>query len=220
MSEKPILGYWDARGLAQSIRLLLTYAGVDFIDKRYNVGPPPNYDRSEWLNDKFNLGLDFPNCPYYIDGNVKLSQSIAILRYIARKHKLIGQNDREEIRVSLAEQQIIDMNMAIGRIAYNPNCEKLKPEFLKTLPEQVELLSKFLGDQPFIAGSNISYADFLLYEYLTKLKVLVPDVFGRFENLKKFHERIEALPRVSDYIKKQQPKSFHGPTSLWNGTYA
>ena len=66
MSEKPILGYWDARGLAQSIRLLLTYAGVDFIDKRYNVGPPPDYDRSEWLNDKFNLGLDFPNVSFFI----------------------------------------------------------------------------------------------------------------------------------------------------------
>ena len=62
MSEtKPILGYWDARGLGQAIRLLLTYAGVDFIDKRYTVGPPPNYDRSQWLNDKYNLGLDFPN---------------------------------------------------------------------------------------------------------------------------------------------------------------
>ncbi|KAH7641511.1 der f 8 allergen [Dermatophagoides farinae] len=161
MSEtKPILGYWDARGLGQAIRLLLTYAGVDFIDKRYTVGPPPNYDRSQWLNDKYNLGLDFPNCPYYIDGNVKLSQSLAIIRYIARKQKLIGQNEHEEIRASLAEQQIIDMNMAIARIAYNPNCEKLKPEFLKSLPEQVELLSKFLGDQPFIAGANISYADF------------------------------------------------------------
>ncbi|KAH7641513.1 glutathione S-transferase [Dermatophagoides farinae] len=221
MSEtKPILGYWDARGLGQAIRLLLTYAGVDFIDKRYTVGPPPNYDRSQWLNDKYNLGLDFPNCPYYIDGNVKLSQSLAIIRYIARKQKLIGQNEHEEIRASLAEQQIIDMNMAIARIAYNPNCEKLKPEFLKSLPEQVELLSKFLGDQPFIAGANISYADFLLYEYLTKLKILVPEVYDKFENLKKFHERIEALPRVSEYIKKQQPKAFHGPTSLWNGTYA
>jgi glutathione S-transferase len=45
----------------QPIRLLLAYAGVEYEDKRYNVGPAPDYDRSEWLNDKFNLGLDFPN---------------------------------------------------------------------------------------------------------------------------------------------------------------
>lgn len=45
----------------QPIRLLLAYAGVEYEDKRYNIGPAPEYDRSEWLADKFNLGLDFPN---------------------------------------------------------------------------------------------------------------------------------------------------------------
>nr|CAQ51257.1 glutathione S-transferase [Psoroptes ovis] len=220
MDTKPVLGYWDARGLGQAIRLLLTYADVDFIDKRYKVGPAPNYDRSEWLNDKYNLGLDFPNCPYYLDGNVRLTQSIAILRYIARKYNLNGNNEMEKIRISLAEQQIVDLNQALSRVAYNPNCEKLKPEYLEKLPEQLELLSKFLNNQPFISGTNISYADFLLYEYLTKIKVLMPELFVKNDNLKKFHERIEALPRINEYIKKQQPKSFHGPTALWNGQYA
>lgn len=43
----------------QPIRLLLAYTGTDYEDKRYNLGP--NFDRSEWLNEKFTLGLDFPN---------------------------------------------------------------------------------------------------------------------------------------------------------------
>ena len=29
---RPILGYWDIRGLAQAIRYQLVYLGVDFID--------------------------------------------------------------------------------------------------------------------------------------------------------------------------------------------
>jgi glutathione S-transferase len=45
----------------QPIRLLLAHAGVEYEDKRYNFGPAPDYDGTEWLNDKFNLGLDFPN---------------------------------------------------------------------------------------------------------------------------------------------------------------
>ncbi len=45
----------------QPIRLLLAHAGVEYEDKRYNIGPAPDYERDEWLNDKFNLGLDFPN---------------------------------------------------------------------------------------------------------------------------------------------------------------
>jgi hypothetical protein len=35
----------------QPIRLLLAYAGVEYEDKRYNIGPAPDYERNEWLND-------------------------------------------------------------------------------------------------------------------------------------------------------------------------
>nr|M1RIR6.1 RecName: Full=Glutathione S-transferase; AltName: Full=GST class-mu; AltName: Allergen=Tyr p 8 [Tyrophagus putrescentiae]AAX34055.1 Sui m 8 allergen [Suidasia medanensis]AGG10560.1 Tyr p 8 allergen [Tyrophagus putrescentiae] len=218
MSSKPVLGYWDIRGLAQPIRLLLAYLDVDYEDKRYQLGA--NFDRSAWLTEKFNLGLDFPNLPYYIDGNVKLSQTLAILRYIGRKYKLTGANEPEELRVSLVEQQVVDGNQSLSRVAYDPNADKLKPDFLKTLPDSVKQLSHFLGNSPFVAGTSITYVDFWLYEYLVKLSVLVPEVFGQFDNLKKFVERIESLPRVSVYIKAQQPKLFNGPMAKWNGQYA
>ena len=63
MEQKPRLGYWNIRGFAQPIRLLLVYAGVDFEDIRYNYIPAADgtWDRSEWLSEKFTLGLDFPN---------------------------------------------------------------------------------------------------------------------------------------------------------------
>jgi glutathione S-transferase len=74
----PTLGYWDIRGRAQPIRFLLKYAGVEFNDKRYEFGPGSTLAQIEsirkyWLTDKSNLGLDFPNLPYYIDGDVKVS---------------------------------------------------------------------------------------------------------------------------------------------------
>ena len=47
--------------LAQPIRLMLEYLGVEYEDKRYPVGPAPDYDKTEWWHDKENLGLDFPN---------------------------------------------------------------------------------------------------------------------------------------------------------------
>ena len=39
---------------------MLAYVGAEVEEKRYNfIGP--QWDRSEWLNEKFTLGLDFPN---------------------------------------------------------------------------------------------------------------------------------------------------------------
>jgi glutathione S-transferase len=77
MSNVPTLGYWNVRGLAQPIRYLLKYKGIQFNDKRYGSGadssiPDLESVRKIWNQDKFNLGLDFPNLPFYIDGDVKV----------------------------------------------------------------------------------------------------------------------------------------------------
>lgn len=70
----PVLAYWDLRGLASTIRNLLHYKEVEFVDKLYPLGPAPKYDIAEWSADKPTLSLDFPNLPYYIDGEIRLTQ--------------------------------------------------------------------------------------------------------------------------------------------------
>ena len=88
--SKPRVGYWNIRGVmtirknefstvykcfitfmfqfAQPIRLLLAYTGTDFEDIRYNYIPVGDgtWDRSEWLNVKTTLDLDFPNVQNYL----------------------------------------------------------------------------------------------------------------------------------------------------------
>uniref|UniRef100_A0A2K6TCW1 GST N-terminal domain-containing protein n=1 Tax=Saimiri boliviensis boliviensis TaxID=39432 RepID=A0A2K6TCW1_SAIBB len=55
------LGYWDLRGLAHAIRLLLEYVDSSYEEKTNTMGDAPDYDRSQWLKEKLKLGLDFPN---------------------------------------------------------------------------------------------------------------------------------------------------------------
>jgi len=214
----PTLGYWNLRGLGQPIRLLLAYSGTEYEDKRYNIGPAPEYDRTEWLTDKFSLGLDFPNLPYYLDGDLKLTQSLAIIRHIARKTKLDGQTEEEKLRVELVEQQLVDMNMAIVRLCYDPNFEALKGDYLKNLPTSLELLSTFLGERPFLAGESVTYVDFMAYEYLDKMNAFAPDELAKVPNLKKFLERVEALPQVATYLKTAPKGAFNGPMAKWGGS--
>ena len=33
IEDKPLLGYWDIRGLAQAIRYQLVYQGIEFVDQ-------------------------------------------------------------------------------------------------------------------------------------------------------------------------------------------
>ncbi|XP_074971374.1 glutathione S-transferase 2 isoform X2 [Phalacrocorax aristotelis] len=115
------LGYWDIRGLAHAIRLLLEYTETPYEERQYRPGPAPDFDPSDWTNEKEKLGLDFPNLPYLIDGPTKLTQSNAILRYIARKHNMGGETEEEMLRVDMLENQIMDLRMSFVRLCYNPD---------------------------------------------------------------------------------------------------
>jgi glutathione S-transferase len=52
---------------------------------------------------------------------VKLTQSSAIIRYIARKHKLDGATEEEKQRVDLMEGVAGDLKGPFTGMCYNPN---------------------------------------------------------------------------------------------------
>jgi hypothetical protein len=84
---KPVLGYWAIRGLGAPIRYLLTYCKVDFDEQLYQAGPAPDFSKACWYEKKFSIGLDFPNLPYFFDGDAKLTETDCILRFIATKYR-------------------------------------------------------------------------------------------------------------------------------------
>ncbi|XP_066103031.1 glutathione S-transferase Mu 1-like [Saccopteryx bilineata] len=198
------LGYWDIRGLAHAIRLLLEYTDSKYEEKKYRLGDAPDYDRSQWLSEKFKLGLDFPNLPYLIDGTHRLTQSNAILRYIARKHNLCGETEEEKIRMDVLENEIMDVRMYNIRICYSPDFEKLKPEFLNVLPDKMKQFSQFLGKRSWFAGDKLTYVDFLAYDLLDVLCLFEPKCLDAFPNLKDFMVRFEGLKKISAYMKSSR----------------
>ena len=63
------VGYWNTRAIGEPVRLMLEWMtfhrlSKGWTDVRYQVGPPPKYDKSEWYNVKEQLGMDFPNLPW------------------------------------------------------------------------------------------------------------------------------------------------------------
>ncbi|CAN7940737.1 unnamed protein product [Ixodes hexagonus] len=212
----PVLGYWDIRGLAQALRNLLEYAGVEYEDKRYSFGTGPEWTRDEWLADKPSLGLDFPNLPYYLDGDVKLTQSLAILRYLGRKHGLAPKDEKLQCRVDVVEMQAFDILMSAGVLIYDPAySDDKRRQFLVDSAEKLRQFEALLAkDGPFVAGQEVTYVDFLLYETLQFIRVLGPNNFKEnFPSLEEYNGRVAGLPGLREYLASPRFKEwpFAGP---------
>ncbi|XP_059153766.1 glutathione S-transferase Mu 4-like isoform X2 [Physella acuta] len=194
------LGYWAIRGLAQPIRLLLTYVGEDFNDDRYVQGDGPTFSRDEWMKVKNTLGLDFPNLPYYIDDEVKLTQSNTILRYLGRKYKLYGETPKENAEVDLLLDVIMDVRNGFVRLCYGPEItDAVRQEYVQQVKATLDSLEKFLGDKKFFVGDKVTICDFHIYEMFDQHKLFEPSLFEGRKSLNEYLHRFEELPKIKEY---------------------
>jgi len=200
------IGYWDIRGLCQPIRMVLEYAGADWKEVQESCEGPPNYSKAEWLAKKFTLGLDFPNLPYMIDGDIKITQTNAILRYLGRKYQLEGKTEAEKASCDMMLENAMDFRNGFVRLSYSSKeqFDETKPTYLKNLEPKLEQFSKYLGERPFFAANTVTVSDFHMYEMLVSHQKLSPELIGKFPNLVEFIKRMENLPRMADFLKSDR----------------
>ncbi|XP_008702248.2 glutathione S-transferase Mu 1 isoform X2 [Ursus maritimus] len=155
--------------------------------------------------------------PYLIDGAHKVTQSNAILRYIARKHNLCGETEEEKIHVDILENQAMDTSNELARVCYSPDFEKLRPGYLEGLPDKLKLYSQFLGKRPWFAGEKLTYVDFLVYDILDLHRIFEPKSLEAFPNLKEFMARVEGLKKISAYMKSGRflPQPVYTKMAVW-----
>ena len=162
-NEKVKLGYWNIRGNASQIRYLMVYLGVDYEDVVYEQGEGPEFDRSAWTNVRDTLGLQFPNLPYMIDGNVKLTETYSIMKYIASKYgpQLLGTDAITIGKVEMVASQVSDLKGAVTLPCYTSGD---RSSITNSLLTKVEPIVRFMGSNKFMVGNDLTYIDFVMFE--------------------------------------------------------
>ena len=149
---RPILGYWDVRGKGAQCHYVLAYCGVDYEAKTYIRGPPPEFSKAPWTDVRAELNLDFPNLPYLIDGDVKLTESKSIMKYVAKKYDadLLGRNAEEIAKADMMSRVHDSLYDRIG-----VHFKKGDPEnFVKQIDIVGQMLANYLrSEKPFVVGS-------------------------------------------------------------------
>jgi glutathione S-transferase len=205
MENQPVtLGYWKIRGLAQPIRFLLEYANVAYKEVLYEQGDGPEFSRECWLSEKFNLGLDFPNLPYFFDGDLKITESSAILRYIVKKWcpELQGKTNEDFARVEMLYGILGDIKSCATMHCYRTgNVDQLKNDVYPRL----EAVGKFLANNKFLVGDYVTYVDFIFYELCELIAFITNnEIYEKYPTLKSYKENVESLERIREYIGSER----------------
>ncbi|KAM7539430.1 hypothetical protein Aperf_G00000056367 [Anoplocephala perfoliata] len=194
----PVLGYFNIRGLAEHIRMLLHYLGVKYEDKIYN--------REEWFAEKFKLGMDFPNVPYYIDGDFKVTQTSAIIEYIADSHDMIPTCKKRRAMLHMLYNATADFRSSVDDVLYHEHTDDDTKRFLKELPDKLNQYEKYLGEKKWLSGDEINYPDFSLGDLLIQSERLEPNCLKKFPKLTAYLTRFKDLPRLKDYLASSEHK--------------
>ena len=164
-ANKVVLGYWKIRGLAQSVRIQLAHSGVNWEDKMYTVhGGEGAWDRSEWTDVKDSMGMDFPNLPYLEFGDYKVSETVAIHRYIAAKFapETCGSSAHVQANVDMMWNIVHPLRFSLVTIACytHGDKEKIKTE----TADKLKQISSWLKGKKFFAGDELTWLDFYAFE--------------------------------------------------------
>ena len=217
-AQKVVVGYWKMRGLVAPIKYLLEYLDVKYEEVHYEQGDAPSFSLESWENVKSTLSLSFPNLPYLLHGDVRLTESSAILRYIANQWRpeLLGKTVSDKAIVDMVYSVVSDIRGAATTHLYVTGD---KNAIKKIALERFEHVVKVLGDKEFIVGNYPTFVDFFIWEQIELFKWNDKDEFlVKYPTLAEYHKRISNLPLFAEYLKSERfmEKPFNNKSAKLN----
>ena len=171
----------------------------------YEQGDAPEYSREEWMSVKNSLGLDFPNLPYLTDGELKLTETAAIMYYLANKYDpdLLGRTPAERAKMDMIFSIVSSVK---GKVTVPCYSSGNPAEIVKAYRENMPSILDALGNNKFIVGDYPTIVDFLFYEMNEMVNHcgFKGRMFEEFPRLEAYQEAVRNLPNVKAYIESER----------------
>jgi glutathione S-transferase len=201
------LTYFNGRGRAEIVRLIFAAGGVKYEDVRI--------EKANWPALK--PSTPFGQLPMLEVDGVKLCQSNAIGRFVARRLKLAGKTDLDEARVDMIIDCIEDtVKPMMGFFHESDEKRKadLKKKFLdEQLPVSLAGLEKILnenkGGAGYFVGDSLTWADLCISVLASWLAMAGGcDEFAKHAKLVALKDRVEKEPKIAEWIAKRPKTEF------------
>ena len=155
-----VLHYFDSWGRAERIRWLLIIHNIEFTNKLYEWG--------EWLGAKDSI--EFGQLPVAdIDGH-RLTQSLAIERYLARKLNIVPSDSYQEYLVDSVLGAFDDYFRHVATfMIYTTDVDGFISYYREELKHNLEYIEKRIeenGNNGFVVGNTLTLADLAVAEFV------------------------------------------------------
>lgn len=145
-----------------------------------------------------------------IDG-LELVQSQSILRYLARRSDLAGQNRDEEVQADMISEAINDLIMQLTSMPFVRN----DPERLEVTKHSAREKFKVMGARfetileknggVFLVGNSLTYVDILMAHAITwYVEELGPEILDNTPLLVGLQNGIISLPEIQGFIRSKK----------------
>eukprot|EP00092_Neocalanus_flemingeri_P008750 GFUD01009423.1.p1 GENE.GFUD01009423.1~~GFUD01009423.1.p1 ORF type:complete len:229 (-),score=75.24 GFUD01009423.1:82-702(-) len=194
------LTYFDLRARAEPSRLVLAYAGVNYIDHRI---PAPWDDPKPWAAMK-------PTTPYgqtpllEWDGQI-IAQSMAITRFLAAEFGLKGKNNLESAQIDEVVDTIEDVIGVTIKTHFETDPVKKAETVAQlnnttVLPMLVNLEKRLVsrGGQ-FLVGNALSLADIHLFFFCSEYST--PQLLANTPKIANLVKRVQYLPNIQKWLR-------------------
>ncbi len=189
------LTYFRGRGRAETTRWMLAATGVAFINVAVDT---PEELAALRASEK----LPFDQMPLLEIDGVCLSQSSAMVRYLARRSGLYGANDTDAMWCDMVAGVAADFAEVALQAAFKPSAavaiadlearfEKFGPRFEERIEEQ---------GSGFCAADRMTFADVVLAEALSSYLEWCPDILGGTPRLQAMYDDVTGRAGIADYL--------------------
>ena len=205
------LYYWEFKGKSFNIRTLLKYLKVNYQEIILK--------REEWppLKQSFiDGGFNFPNLPMIDDGGYKLSESKAILSYIAEAYgggSLAGRNAQDQAFIRQIEGVLDDLFNMLIKCVFSPDYKE-KLEETGSNEKLLRIVKRF--ENQFGDGRDFALGYFTIADIIIADSYCLVNHFYKSVGLKnpmerkilyKHATRVANLPGIKEYYASDECKN-------------
>ncbi|KAI5637801.1 glutathione S-transferase 2 [Phthorimaea operculella] len=195
---KYVVTYFNVKALAEPTRLLLSYGGQEFEDRRI--------EREDW--EKIKPNFPFRQLPVLeIDGK-QFAQSMSIARYLGHKFGVAGANFEEDLEIDQAVDFFNDIRLKASAPMYEQDPEIKKKKTEENIKNNGWMLEKLndiiVKNKGHLACGKLTWADFVFAGIYDALKFMMqsPDLDSKFPAFKQLQDAVYSLPGVKEFAEK------------------